>query len=136
DALAPWTQTPIPPPPECEMPQFSLAAVPRAPSGEGGSSASKPASDVPPSPPPRKAWQVAGASTATNTATNSAPEVVSAPRPAPAPATVKIPPPPAPVVSAVNGAARMPAVPAVELTPPSVKPSQRAPARPAPQPRP
>jgi serine/threonine protein kinase len=27
DALAPWTQTPIPPPPESEMPQFSLAAT-------------------------------------------------------------------------------------------------------------
>jgi hypothetical protein len=26
DALAPWTQTPIPPPPESEMPQLSPAA--------------------------------------------------------------------------------------------------------------
>src|SRR5262249_32469577 len=27
EALAPWTQTPIPPPPDEEMPQFSLAAM-------------------------------------------------------------------------------------------------------------
>src|SRR4051812_49026747 len=84
DALEPWTQTPIPPPPEREMPQFSLAATgPRSMSGgeaAGMSRSSKPASDAPPSPGPRKNWQVSGA---TATSAPPAPAVASAPpRPA------------------------------------------------------
>src|SRR5262245_10670125 len=60
DALAPWTQTPIPPPPDSEMPQLSLAASgPRTMTGgesAGMSSSSKTTDSPPPSPPPRKTW--------------------------------------------------------------------------------
>jgi serine/threonine protein kinase len=52
DALAPWTQTSIPPPPEAEMPQLSLAA---------GGEASMGSTPVPPATPKsgsRKSWQV------------------------------------------------------------------------------
>src|SRR5205807_1924846 len=69
DALEPWTQTPIPPPPDNEMPQFSLAAT-RAlcETGTGGNSlTSRPPSDHN-SPLPRKVWQVSGSGQATATA--------------------------------------------------------------------
>ncbi len=64
EALTPWTQSPIPPPPDHEMPQLSPAAmgtppgdatppnVPRTPNG--GSE---------PSPTPRKVWQVSQSAT-------------------------------------------------------------------------
>jgi serine/threonine protein kinase len=66
EALEPWTQTPIPPPPESEMPQFSLAARgpgtgaetgissgPRTPSGGNPSSAQRKSWQVPPASSPR-----------------------------------------------------------------------------------
>jgi serine/threonine protein kinase len=73
DALAPWTETPIPPPPAHEMPQLSRAAMGFIP-GEGGSGG--PISSVgSASLPGRKTWFVAG----------SGPSSVSpAPQPAPA----------------------------------------------------
>src|SRR5262249_24582025 len=49
DALARWTQTPIPPPPESEMPQLSPAAMAAGEATMTGRGA--------PSPPPRRAWQ-------------------------------------------------------------------------------
>jgi serine/threonine protein kinase len=97
DALAPWTQTPIPPPPESEMPQFSLAAKLSSQGTEtGASSASRSPSDSPvvPAPQPRKVWQVASAppSPRPTQAAISTPPPTSAPT-APAPA-VRAPAPP------------------------------------------
>ncbi|MFO0846044.1 MAG: serine/threonine-protein kinase [Gemmataceae bacterium] len=75
DALEPWTQTEIPPPPEEEMPQFSLAArTPGSMSDSGLSSSSRAAAEKVP---PRKPWQP-------NTASGSRP-AVPAPRPIPSP---------------------------------------------------
>jgi eukaryotic-like serine/threonine-protein kinase len=54
EALSEWTKTPIPPPPENEMPKLSLAAM-GAPNENSFAATSKPVS---PSPSPRKAWQV------------------------------------------------------------------------------
>src|SRR4029079_6662951 len=69
DALAPWTQTPIPPPPDSEMPQFSLAATgPRSMTGSEAarmSSSQKTSDAPPPPPPPRKPGQVSGAAAST-----------------------------------------------------------------------
>src|SRR5262249_864183 len=72
-ALSPWTQTPIPPPPEAEMPRLSPAAMGTTPigaaggaSGGGGVGSSDtvvPTYSVPSSGPlsrTRKAWQVSG----------------------------------------------------------------------------
>ncbi len=64
DAIAPWTQTPIPPPPEHEMPQLSPAAMGGASSDNMLSGGAKP----PPSggdlsPTPRKVWQVSQSNT-------------------------------------------------------------------------
>ncbi len=64
DALAPWTQTPIPPPPENEMPQLSLAAAPRSMVGESGTLASRTPGDSPSPRPRTKNWQVGPASPA------------------------------------------------------------------------
>jgi serine/threonine protein kinase len=57
DALSPWTQTPIPPPPDNEMPQFSPAAT--KPETGVPSSASRPASEATSSQ-RNKVWQVSG----------------------------------------------------------------------------
>src|SRR5262249_49511782 len=57
EALAPYTQTPIGPPPEVEMPQFSTAAT-----GEPSMAASiNPVTSTPSTPGPRKVWQVPAA---------------------------------------------------------------------------
>jgi serine/threonine protein kinase len=94
DALEPWTQTPIPPPPDNEMPQFSLAATRALCDGGGANSlTSRPPSDHN-SPSPRKLWQVSGSSsqatatapmTAANTKPITPPPRESRPAPAPAP---------------------------------------------------
>jgi serine/threonine protein kinase len=55
EALAPWTQTPIPPPPEHEMPRLSLAALATGPVTE-------PLQKGMLSPTPRPNWQVSDAS--------------------------------------------------------------------------
>ncbi|HXG10002.1 MAG TPA: protein kinase [Gemmataceae bacterium] len=54
EALTPWTQTPIPPPPESEMPRLSLAAMGGV--AEQTPPASGPAAPGPASPAPRKSW--------------------------------------------------------------------------------
>jgi serine/threonine protein kinase len=54
EALASWTQTPIPPPPDEEMPQLSRAALPGGPEP---SMSNRPTSAMP-SPTPRRTWQV------------------------------------------------------------------------------
>jgi eukaryotic-like serine/threonine-protein kinase len=64
DALAPWTQTPIPPPPEHEMPQLSPAAMGTSPGDAGpGSGPKTPNSGGEQSPTPRKVWQVSQSAT-------------------------------------------------------------------------
>jgi eukaryotic-like serine/threonine-protein kinase len=64
DALAPFTQTPIPPPPDSEMPRFSPAIRgPGAPTEVIASNGPRTPSTSP-SPAPRKAWQVPGAAQA------------------------------------------------------------------------
>ncbi len=57
DALAPFTQTPIGPPPEDEMPRLSPAALGLT-GGEGGSSVSTPSMSSGPLSGQRKNWQV------------------------------------------------------------------------------
>jgi hypothetical protein len=59
EALAPWTETPIPPPPAIEMPQLSPAAMGFGP-GESGVPGSGPPSGVGPVSMARKTWLVAG----------------------------------------------------------------------------
>jgi serine/threonine protein kinase len=61
DALTPWTQTPIPPPPENEMPQLCPAAM----GGETGpcSGPKTPTSGSEPASTPRKVWQVSQSAT-------------------------------------------------------------------------
>jgi serine/threonine protein kinase len=120
DVLAPWTQTPIPPPPDEEMPQFSLAAM-------GGSAseatlAGRTVSGGEPSPVPRKTWQVP----ATPAPTTPSPPL------APAPAA-RAPGSPAPVARAPASpapAAAAPAAPSLPRPGPSV-PTSPAPATPA-----
>jgi serine/threonine protein kinase len=55
EALEEWTRTPIPPPPENEMPKLSLAAM--GGTSDNGPPVSRP-SPASPSPSPRKSWQV------------------------------------------------------------------------------
>jgi serine/threonine protein kinase len=113
DALAPWTQTPIPPPPENEMPQFSLAAAPRSMvGGETLSSSTKPSSDVPPPPAPRRAWQVAGGPPSPSHQGNTtAPSLAPSTQPDVRPVDLPVPSP-VPVAAARNTATRNAQVPA------------------------
>jgi serine/threonine protein kinase len=60
DALAPYTQTPIPPPPTEEMPQFSPAAMGGPETGTPTRIGMTPSPA--PVPAPKKAWQVPGSS--------------------------------------------------------------------------
>ncbi len=80
EALKPWTQEDIPPPPAEEMPQLSPAARrPSAPEGQAGPST--PGKVRPPSPGPRKAWAVTGASSTQAAVRSGAPTVVPLPVP-------------------------------------------------------
>jgi hypothetical protein len=120
DVLAPWTQTPIPPPPDEEMPQFSLAAM-----GSSGTEASLAGRTVPggePSPPPRKTWQVP--------ATPAPAPASPAPAPAPVARAPVSPAPAAPPVSPTRPGPSIPTSPAPAAVP------ARAAAAPAPQARP
>jgi serine/threonine protein kinase len=83
EALAPWTQTPIPPPAEAEMPQLCPAARGSGPELSAGSSGSSPA---------HKTWKV-------QTAPSSKPTTPAptGPRP-PAPPSAVQPPGPAPTI--------------------------------------
>ncbi len=135
DALIPWTQTPIPPPPESEMPQFSLAAA--KPELGVPSSTSRPASDASPSP-SKKVWQVSGSAAMQATApisaanTRSAGPVTpsrqaSAP---PAPAAEKSPAPP-PVKPTAPAPAPAPAARAPAPAAPTSSPGKASPSSPA-----
>src|SRR5579884_1193614 len=64
EALTPWTQTPIPPPSEHEMPQLSPAAMGTVPGENSPSNVPKtPNGGSEPSPTPRKVWQVSQSAT-------------------------------------------------------------------------
>jgi eukaryotic-like serine/threonine-protein kinase len=77
DALAPWTQEPIDPPPEEEMPRLSPAAAGLRPAEPGSPTMEKPASGTP-SGTARK-WEAGAASPTPRTATPAP----ASPRPAP-----------------------------------------------------
>jgi eukaryotic-like serine/threonine-protein kinase len=86
EALVPWTQTPIPPPPESEMPQLSPAAMGSMPSDSSPSSGPKtPASGNERPSASRKVWQVSQTTTPT-------PVTVSPPPPKTAPPSTPAPP--------------------------------------------
>ena len=92
DALEPWTRTPIPPPPDKEMPNFSLAATASLKPGEASMTAARAAAAEAPG--SGKTWQVSGsAPTTTNSKTPTAPV---APRFSPPPPRSAPPPPPPP----------------------------------------
>jgi serine/threonine protein kinase len=132
DTLVAWTQTPIPPPPESEMPQFSLAAK-----GSGEASmapAMRSASD--PSPVPRKVWQVSPTvSSPGPSSPGTQPITPPSPPPSPSPSLSTAPSlgdsATAPVVRETRAATTAPPSPAP--APPS-RPVPTVPARPAPSP--
>jgi serine/threonine protein kinase len=135
EALAPWTQTPIPPPPDNEMPQLSLAAMGGAMGDSGVGSGTKSPSSGDLGPTPRKMWQVA--STAT-----PAPPISPAPR---TPATPPTPPssprevrtsrpaspPPAPATAPLSSAPITPPNPPVPAPTARIPPPASSPPAPA-----
>jgi eukaryotic-like serine/threonine-protein kinase len=120
EALTPWTQTPIPPPPEKEMPQLSPAAMGISP-GEGSpSSGPKPPSSGELASSPRKVWQVSQTPTPTPP---SAPPQASPPAPSsPRDLRKTNPPPPGPLALQLPNpsaapAVRVPVAPQVRVAP-------------------
>jgi eukaryotic-like serine/threonine-protein kinase len=101
EILVPWTQTPIPPPPEDEMPQLSPAAMGSMPSDSNVSSGPKTPTTVHElSPTPRKVWQVSQTATpAPLTAPPPPPPNLPPPKelrktkPPPGPLNLELPPP-------------------------------------------
>ncbi len=63
EALAPWTQTPIPPPPDHEMPQLCPAAMGAAGDTSPTNGPKTPTSGNDLSPTPRRVWQVSQSAT-------------------------------------------------------------------------
>lgn len=133
EALAPWTKTAIPPPPDLEMPQLSPAAMAgspgtSAPGGDSGANATmRPTTGQ--SPAPRRAWQQAGATPAPTQAAVPQPltarSIPQPPRVTPAPKPAA-PPPPATTPSAKP--APVPAPPAVAPAMPAPAPAPPVPA--------
>ena len=119
EALAPWTTTPIPPPPESEMPQLSPAAMGGPPGGGDPSlvGAGRTLSGDPPSGTLRKPWQVANGKS-------------SGTLPAPAPAAPTPPPPPPPANLRKSGPLPPQAKAPPVLSPVPLRPTP-APVRPA-----
>jgi hypothetical protein len=111
-ALVAWTQTPIPPPPESEMPQHSLAVQTAGIAAPTGDAAAGSRGSGLPSPTPKKAWQYASGAT-------------PIPGPLKAPAPV-LPPPAAPVTARV-----IPAPPPERSPQPAPRPPVAVPAPPA-----
>jgi serine/threonine protein kinase len=145
EALVPWTQTPIPPPPENEMPQLSPAAMGSMTSDSNLSPGPRtPSSGADLSPTPRKVWQVAQTTTP---APLTAPPPKSSPpppsndlrktNPPPGPLNLELPPAAAPT----RAAAAVPQVRAAPAAPtnrpiaangspqPAAPPLRTAPAR-------
>jgi len=151
DALVPWTKTPIPPPPDSEMPQLSLAAMGSSPGENTLSGGPKtPPSEVL-SPSTRKSWQVS--QTATPAPPGSSPKSnppgpTTPPRDLrksdppgsgplalqlPAPALVPAPSPPAVPAPAARAAGAAPATPPVRVAPaPAAQPQRAVASAPAP----
>jgi serine/threonine protein kinase len=145
EALAPWTQTPIPPPPEAEMPQLSLAAMGTSNADSSLSGGPKTPTSGSESPPSRKVWQVS------QTTTTPAPVTVAPPpkpvppsppndlrktNPPPSPLNLELPPP-SNRVSALAPQARsmpaaVPAAPAARPLPVNGSAADSAPRMPAP----
>jgi tRNA A-37 threonylcarbamoyl transferase component Bud32 len=122
EALSPWTQTPIPPPPESEMPQLSPAAMA---AGEASLPGGRPPATSTPSPAPRRGWQAPGQpSPAPGPGPKRPPPPQALAPPAPA---ATAPAPPAAPREAHKGAAAVPTLAAPPVAPP-------APPRPAPPP--
>jgi serine/threonine protein kinase len=150
EALQPWTQTPIPPPPENEMPQLSPAAMGMTTSDSNPSGGPRTPSSGTELSPPRKVWQVSQPVT-------PAPVTVAPPKPSiPAPPSDlrKTNPPPGPLNLELPPAARSAAAPqarpvssavpaasparpvAVNGAPPSATPRMPAPVRAPAEPEP
>jgi serine/threonine protein kinase len=115
DALLAWTQTPIPPPPENEMPRFSPAAT--KPDLSGAPATSRPTSDASPAP-RNKVWQVSGSGVMQSTVplnppTTRTPGPITPPRQPQTPACGRPPasPPPVSPPASPTPAARAPAPP-------------------------
>jgi serine/threonine protein kinase len=114
EALEPWMQTPIPPPPSAEMPRLCPAAIGGAPM-PADASASQPASGGTGSSPSRKSWQVVTAPGSRSP--GSVPPVPPAPRPRDKPSPMN------PVVSGARAVLAKPAPP--PPLPGSMKPTPR-----------
>jgi serine/threonine protein kinase len=136
EALAPWTQTPIPPPPDNEMPQLSPAAM-------GGPTSSDSNMAGPKTPPsggelaPRKVWQVSQTTTPTppTTSPQSKPRPAApAPPPAPPRDLRKTNPPPGPLNLQLPAPVRAPAPAPQARSVPAVASATPAPPVPAPRP--
>ncbi|HVS36175.1 MAG TPA: protein kinase, partial [Gemmataceae bacterium] len=147
EALAPWTKTPIPPPPEAEMPQLSPAAMAGGPAGD----ASTRVGIADPPSGTRKQWQVSNGSpsSAAPTAQSIPAPAVAAPAVAPSapavnfrksgPMPITAPTPPAPAaVPAPPPAGPAPVRPVAAIAPPTKPPARPilapVPLRPAPAP--
>ena len=122
ELLAPWTKTPIPPPPEAEMPQFSLAAMGPTTGDPNAAATRTNATDPPSGTSMRKPWQLANGSPSSGASGQP-----TAPASAPAAPT-------APAISLRKSGA-LPAAPPVSAPPaPSARPASppvaKAPARP------
>jgi serine/threonine protein kinase len=136
DALGPWTRTPIPPPPDSEMPQLSPAAMGNGPpeSGAGSSTAARPAAPTEATPTQRRTWVVPGSASPTPSGvppTNPVREPRKNTPPAgPAPRAVAADALPATVVLPANRAAARPALQ------PAAPVALQRPAAPAPTPLP
>ncbi|HTU19719.1 MAG TPA: protein kinase [Gemmataceae bacterium] len=119
ETLLPWTQTPIPPPPENEMPQLSPAAMGSMPSDSNLPSGPRtPTSGGERSPTPRKVWQV-------SQTTTPSPLTASPPPSKPAPASdlrkTNLPPGPLSLELPPTAAANRPA--AAQARPVAVAPA-------------
>ncbi len=127
EALAPWTQSQIAPPPEVEMPQLSLAAMGTAPGEQNiATGARNPALGEPsPAPVPHKQWQVGSKATSTSVPVFTAPPATMPVRPAASvpPSKVPVVRPAAPTPSRQSSPARPAAPPVVVPRKPSATPA-------------
>jgi serine/threonine protein kinase len=134
EALAPWTQTPIPPPPDNEMPQLSPAAMGGPTSSDGNAAGPK----TPPTSgdsAPRKVWQVSQTTPTPPTTPPQSKPRPAAPAPAPAPQRdlrKTNPPPPGPLNLELPAPVRAPAPAPQVRSAPAVASAAPVPAVPAP----
>jgi serine/threonine protein kinase len=124
DALAPFTQSPIAPPPEEEMPRLSPAALGQ-PGGEGPVTSAPTTAPGPPSSGQRKSWQVP------STPGNRPPSSTGSP-PRPASNAGPAPPSPAPPKPRPNPPTPSGRATAIPVKAPQVQRAPSAPPAPAP----